>query len=709
MERSRNRRGCPGAGRSAFAIASAFLLSGAAAFAGEGYRLYNIVPMYIGHEAEQAAKCVEMYERTGVDLALYSLTLHPEGRPASAKVDRYVASYRAFAQALKGAKVRPAILVQAILGHWPRTDKDVEPWERTVDQDGKAVRFCPRDPGFAAYIDETFRKLAAEKPAFILTDDDVRAYSHGAECFCALHVKIFNARHGTDHTSGSLRAAVAAAKPGEAVYDDFLAMQREMMREDVVGRIRRAIDAVDPTIPAGICVAGEEHYLCAPLARAIAAKGQVPVLRCSTGNYCERMSAASFPPTYGRMLGFTAYYGDSGIRLLDEADTCPQNLWSKGARSLMTHLVASCFTGMAGAKTWYVNAIRADGTPVTRRYTDELARKRGYLDALACAVAGSRMTGLAVPCFTNHPNWHAVRNHGEFLVERDTVLEAAAVPFGVPVCASNDFGDRRLVFALSTAQEVARLGDADVRTLLSGRVLLLRDAALALAKRGYSDLTGFSVEVSPRTEDGAEMPPLTFNAERDNATGAMMGYSLASVGNVRIRINDGAERLSDFVFRPYAGASEIETVAPATIVFRNRLGGVVLTTAYHVGMFSLHRYSAARKRWFVRLVDRLSGTRRPLVCENDQDVLVSVREKPDGTRLVLAVNLGTDPIEDLRLRLPAGAFYETLSCDGTWRPVKGPLALGFYEAAVFCVSDCGLHEATNRRGVGSGFFADLTD
>ena len=56
------------------------LAVGLTAFAKTDYRLYNVVPMYIGHEAEQAARCVEMQARTGEDLALYSLTLHPEGR-----------------------------------------------------------------------------------------------------------------------------------------------------------------------------------------------------------------------------------------------------------------------------------------------------------------------------------------------------------------------------------------------------------------------------------------------------------------------------------------------------------------------------------------------------------------------------------------------------------------------------------------------------
>ena len=50
-----------------------------------GFAIRNVVPMYIGHESEQAARCVEMEARTGEGVALYSLTLHPEGVPATEK------------------------------------------------------------------------------------------------------------------------------------------------------------------------------------------------------------------------------------------------------------------------------------------------------------------------------------------------------------------------------------------------------------------------------------------------------------------------------------------------------------------------------------------------------------------------------------------------------------------------------------------------
>ena len=155
------------------ATTSAALADGAPARCGTDFTLYNVMPFSPGREAQCAADCREFRDRTGCDLVLYSLTLHPEGKPAMEKVERYVASYRALRRELEGSGVRLGVLVQAIIGHWPRVDKDIEDWTRTVNIKGEKVRFCPDDPGFAKYIDDTFTLLAKEKPAFILTDDDV--------------------------------------------------------------------------------------------------------------------------------------------------------------------------------------------------------------------------------------------------------------------------------------------------------------------------------------------------------------------------------------------------------------------------------------------------------------------------------------------------------------------------------------------------------
>ena len=409
-------------------------------------------------------------------------------------------------------------------------------------------------------------------------------------------------------------------------------------------------------------------------------------MRCSTGLYGERMTAAGFPRVYLRMLGFEAAYSGSGIDLLDEADTCPQNLWSKSARSFMTHLMASCFAGMKGAKTWYVNGIRANGIPVSGAYTDVLAGQRGRLDALAREVGGSSFTGLAVPCFKEAKGWHMIHNHDDFFVV-GTSVSSALVPFGVPIAASADFGSDRLVFALGDASEVNHMSDADLERLFSGRVLVLRDAAAALVSRGRADLIGVKVENKR----------LLFSSEQDLMNDALLGFSPSMDGSVWLRPAPGCETISRFVFRPYAGAAP-EPVSASAVLYTNALGGRVVTSAFHAGMMSLHQFSEGRKRWLAACLDRLVDGRFEAVCGNDQDVLVSERVKPDGTRLVLAVNLNPDPISRLSLRFAGDPVVDVLSTGGEWRRaetsrrgefVEVALPLGFYEAGVVRISGRG--------------------
>ena len=88
------------------AIAAVLALAPFGAANGADFTLYNVMPFSLGREAQCAADCREYRDRTGCDLVLYSLTLHPEGRPAMEKVERYVASYRALGRELEGSGVR---------------------------------------------------------------------------------------------------------------------------------------------------------------------------------------------------------------------------------------------------------------------------------------------------------------------------------------------------------------------------------------------------------------------------------------------------------------------------------------------------------------------------------------------------------------------------------------------------------------------------
>lgn len=627
------------------------------------YTIYNVVPNAVGLEKEQAARCVDLYEKAGVDLALYCLTLHPEGVPAREKVDRYLESYRKFATALKGTNVRAAVLVQAILGHWPRNDREAEPWMRTVNAKGEKVRYCPLDPNFGEYISYVFTAIARERPAFILTDDDIRAYSHEAECFCPTHVKLFNARRGTSYTESEMRAAVAASKPGEADHDTFLALQREMIEDGVFRRARAAIDAVDPSIPGGICIPGQEHYFVAPECRIFAAKGQVPVMRGATGNYDERFGAPHMPWMACRMGAFAEYFRDTGVNILCEADTCPQNLWSKSGHAFFSHMALSAFYGLHGAKTWYVNCLDRSGNLYDTAYTDALSEHRGYLDAVVRMCEGTKLEGLAVPCYTNHPNRHVTKAPNEFLYAQTSKCERnmgnasqyGCIPFGVPFRLSREFADTGTVFMLSNEYEVNRLTDAEIRQMLTGRAFVFRDAVKALVARGYGALLGVELVAGE----------LLFTGERVVSSGRIMGGSSGS-NCINLMAMPGAEAISEFVFSPYIGSKDVSVVAPASLFFKNSLGGRIVTASYCERVHYLGFHTAARKAWFVECMDWLVGSKDRIVCGNNQDVLVGERVCPDGSRLVMTINLNTEPMKKVRFRAQGFNRVAIMGNDGSW-------------------------------------------
>jgi hypothetical protein len=456
-----------------------------------------------------------------------------------------------------------------------------------------------------------------------------------------------------------------------------------MIENAVIKRAREAIDSVDPTIPGGICVAFEEHFLCAPLARAFAAKGQKPIMRVASGCYWERAGASRVPYNVCRTLAFAEYYRDSGIDLLGEADTCPHNLWSKSAVSFYSHLVNASFMGFKGAKTWYVNARKRNSVdPVSSKYTKILERNQGCLDALVVETECSEQMGISVPCFTSFPGWHLMGNTSQFFVEKENGGADVCIPFGVPFKVSKEFG--KGMFILQTASEVERMTDDDLDRLFSGKVLVLRDAALALTTRGRSDLIGVD----------AKLNKLVFNTEKDFLTKTSMYRAPIKGFDVEMRPHSGARVLSSLGFK---SLGSYEDVTPSAVIYRNKGNGTALTVSYSATLHYLTVFSESRKRWFVSLLDELGGGKMPFVAGHDQDALVWVRKKPNGSHLVMVENLNVEPIENLRLRVPDGQWcVELLSPGGVWKKIETvrcgeylevPVPIAYYATVVLRMSE----------------------
>lgn len=600
---------------------------------------YNIAPYSPGDEKALADEMREYVARTGYSKVLYCLSFHLEGRPAMAKTHRLMESYRALKRELDGSEVELGVLLQSTLGHWPRVDKDVEPWQRTVNLDGEEVRFCPADPRFQAFMRETVRLVAAESPSLVMTDDDVRAFSHRPECFCPLHTAEFNRLTGRCATPEEYRLAVAGGKDAEATRA-FAAIQEGM----VVGfarLVRRAIDEVDPSIPTAACMPGAEPFRAARTACALAGKGHVPILRLCNGQYSEfDPSACDLPRLVHWTQELYARNHDTVANLLDEADTFPHNLWSKSARSYHAKLSTSLFAGLVGAKLWYVNAHKR-GLPVSRKYTDIMAEHRGWYDALVEVARESRAEGVRIPMEIGGEGWPR------------RIFGSYGVPFLVEADLSTDG-----IYALSGSAALDRLTDDDVRRILSHRVLLDGTAAERLSQRGFSSLIGVEAKRDASVKFTQESTPWGFDC------------GLSATDDVPIlRPLPGARELTTLVFCTYNGAPA-ERVAPGATVFDNACGGRVVCGSWHDRVSGFKIYSESRRNWLWRLLEALDAEALPVTGDDDQPLLCQCRRAADGALLVEAVNLCYDSLEGLHLRLsrvPDAA--QVMAPDGTWRPV----------------------------------------
>lgn len=644
------------------------------------FQFFNVVPCSVGTEELAAKDSIELFEKTGINVALYWVSVHPEGRPAYEKVARLTESFRKFKTALKGSGVRPGILLQSILGHWIRVDDSEEPWEQSINLNGKTVRFCPLDPRFRKYIFDTVAGFAKEKPCFILGDDDIRTFFGAvSECFCPLHTAEFNRRMGTNFTQDEYREAVKACKVGDPVFNCF----EKLREETVVGvgkLIRKAIDSVDRAIPSGSCMPGEERRFNGDVSRAMAAQGQPPVMRMANGMYYEYEH-----PEWKDFLSVTLFsqaqrqFHSNIPCVLDETDSFPHNLYSLSATTFHTKLCLAIFNGLNGAKIWCVNGHKF-GYPVSRKYTDILAENKAFYPALSRAVAGTELAGVRSPAFYNFPDWHPSDARQFFVNLDDDMFTGLIGYYGIPyrVDFRKDAGG---IYVLAGRDNAMRIPEEELLQLFRGKLFVDGPAAIALTERGFEDMLGVR----------AEKKDFQFNEEW--SSDGKQQYSISKHPDIPFLtvLDPSAKVLTKYYFSPYPGALSRDEVAPGSVLFRNKTGGTVCMAGFHKRVRSGVSLGESRKDWMIMLFEQLLKKPLDWVADEYQPVTMLQRTADNKTDLLFLLNQGIDTIHPLTIR--CGQFptrVEQLLPDGTWEDLSFerngnrivlPVSLSYYGIA----------------------------
>ena len=652
------------------------------------FNFFNILPFSPGEEELLAQEVIEYVERTGNRNVLYSLTLSPSGAPAMNKVLFMLDSYKKLKAALQGSQARLGVLFQAVLGHGARNfppaelkSRPIEPWVRMINVKGDLSRYCPLDPGFRKYIYDMTVLFAKEAPCFILGDDDIRSFASAAECFCELHTAEFNRMTGKNFTPEEYRQAVINCKNGDEIFNAYETL-RKGIPNTVATIIREAVDSVDPEIRCGSCMPGWEFLFNDETARCFAGK-HPPVMRIANANYNET-AAKHYPYLVVKTQALRAAHKDIPV-VLDEADTCPHNLWSRAAISFHAKLCSSILAGVNGAKLWYVNTHKGT-VPISRNYTDILAENRGLYQTLAAEVKKTVPTGVIIPAHKNFAEWNAA-HYDELspklqLIDGENMAIVELGQIGIPFKASFDFNEDE-VYAVSGADAINHLTDEELKKLLSCKLLLDGPAATAVCQRGFSDALGIE----------AEQKTLPYNRELRTDNPKKSYQTVMNTKTPVFTIKDKAvEVFTEFYYASYPGADDLEYLAPASVFYKNSYGGTICSMAFHHGII-FSQFNVARREFLIEIIEKLRGRKLPVLCSDEQNVTVITREYDDKSILCEVCNINFDPLKEISLRCAkTPEKIEYLAGDGSWHEmpftldgntVKIARTLACYELVIF--------------------------
>lgn len=616
--------------------------------------LYTIMPLDPNHIREICDDIAEQYRTGAATMALFCMSMHPEGAGPIDKAAIYCKIYDQYRDVLAEKGLQCGILVQSSIGHGYKFNED-PPFQRKIGFDDGSLQnvICPYDRNFRRFMRSQLTELARHKPALIMIDDDFRLmYRAERGCCCPLHLAEVNRRAGTNLTREELRAHTLGSSPEDKrLTDIFIATQRESILE-CAREYRAGIDEVDPTLPGAYCGAGDALENGAELAEILAGKGNPKILRLNNSNYHNPMGARSFSDVLLKAAKQAAVVNGRADVLLAETDTCPHNRYSTGAYEVHAHMVASIFEGCSGAKHW-ITKLDTYEPESGKAYRAVLAKYRGTYETLSALTPKIAWEGCRIPVSTV-PNY-GLKKKDLWLLEDNGWTCCVLERLGLPMF----FGPKNTGAAFLHGNQDMYFTDEELTDMLRGPVFLASDTAKHLCERGLGKLLGVDVR-----EWTGEVPSFERTGDGKRAGMQKNALELAPLSD--------AVRWDSTVYHLKDGKTEVP-IFPGVSVFKNELGGTAIVFCgtpkanfhYTEGFSFLCR---TRKLQLIRLLSECGVL--PLYYPGDEQVLMRSGLLPEGERIAEVLNLGFDPIEEIALVSAAeirGA--ERLQPDGSWKSV----------------------------------------
>lgn len=614
---------------------------------------YSIVKANEKHVEEICLDIIRQTNEGITDLALFSMTLVPEGDPVIDKAAIEGEKYALFRDRLKKEGVEVGILVQATIGHDYKLNADF-PFQHLINLKDGDRRFvaCPYDEDFRDYLRKTFKTVASLSPKTIMVDDDFRLMGRpGRGCACPLHMKAVSRLAGREVTREELFDAIFGEKKDEKLKNIFIETQKESLIGGAMA-MREGIDAVDESLSASFCCVGASTEFAADIAKILAGKFGKPMVRVNNGNYTP-LGAKRFNEHLHRAAKQIAVLKANGVdTLLAETDTCPQNRYSTSAQNLHAHFTGTILEGASGAKHW-ITRLAAFEPRAGEAYRKKLAENRGFYEALADLRPKIKWKGCVTPVSTSAD---ALSENADLAKYGWSVCVFERL--GLPCYFSSDPEAEGAIFMEDL--DVNLRSDEELLKFFEKTVVLTGEAARLVNERGLTAYTGVEVK---------EWTGVNLSGE------AFPKYGTGCNAQVRAKelvpTSDAVETLST-TYHLRDGKVQ-DPLFPGVTSFKNPSGGttIVFCGDPYTNFTYTEAFSFLNETRKNQLIDILKETDNlPVYYPDDMEMLLRAGELPDGSLFVAAFDISLDRAETLPLVVESEVErVETLTPSGEWKEV----------------------------------------
>ena len=542
-----------------------------------------------------------------------------------------------------------------------------EEFTRITRADGSLAPFanCPLDPAFQKRMAEDMAEFCRiAKPANLFVEDDYSIFAaSNLGCFCPHHLAAFSKRMGKEYTREELAEILQSQDPAAV---PIIKAWRELNKESLVEIskvIREELDKDSPEINLGLMEPGsamKEGFITEDVARAMAAKGQIPFCRVC-GVFYGHVDTYNIPSVLFHPL-YIRQHIKKPFHFLHESDTYPHSSFYGGGAHMRTMMATVYSYGFEGS-TFQISQGLDDPNEDTA-YGDMFAKERPrfnevYSVASQCHVKGVEMS--YDPFFHTLPG-----SHGQ------PVWINLAARFGIAHASA----EASVAFWDSAFARHA--DDETVKKYLSKGLFLDAEAAKILCERGYGEYLG--VEIGAPVIEGRTFFDLGCKEIIEEkfarpGKGRIMpcAHCYAPYGNgtwLEMKITDPA---CEIISKGYNFQQEYQGVYMTR--FENKLGGrIVVLGQTMAGNHSQAMFNHRRQRLFQDLLCWCAD--EYVFTKEHPGIFTIVNEADDPEKsgfkgMLTLINLLADARDSLSLHLPPywqdTRHFKIMDAAGNWQ------------------------------------------